>query len=62
MLYKSFRSYEVIVEQEVKVGNLSTQEAHRLLESARKNYRERNYNKEAEKIEKGNTERSVLSL
>ena len=46
--YKSYKSYEGYVNQEVKAGKLSREQARSLLLDSRKNYKNQNYNRQLE--------------
>lgn len=46
--YRSFRMGESKVESDVKAGLLSREQARRIIEKARENYRKRNFDRENE--------------
>jgi len=48
--YISFRQYEAYLEKEVRSGSMDKTLARQLLNSARKNYRNQEYNKQLGKI------------
>ena len=49
-LYVSYKTYEVHIARAVKDGRMSSETAYRLLNDAKKNYRNQNYNRQVEII------------
>jgi polyhydroxyalkanoate synthesis regulator phasin len=51
-LYTSYKVYEIQVDHAVKTGRMTKIAARKLLEDAKKNYKNQNYNRQIDRIEK----------
>lgn len=49
-LYKAFKAYEARIDADVKRGSIPFNYAKSLLNKARKNYKNQNYNRELDKL------------
>ena len=48
--YRSYKAYEMKIEHDVRRGVMDKSIARRLLESAKRNYRNQSYNRQIEKL------------